>query len=361
MPKKDDNLKVKSLGDNLKKFKKDLKNLKTKIDDLEKIGLPKLNNPSQLASFLKIDVHVLMKYCIAKNTVIPSEFHYRRFKLKKKTGGVRVILAPKKELKSIQDKIYHEILEKIKPSSSSHGFQKDFSIVSNAKVHLNAELIYSLDLKNFFPSIKFQQVLEIFKRMGYSGLIASLLTALCTAPPMQYSKNKRKWILEKKNVHYLPQGAPTSPALSNLACIDLDEELDSIAKKNKFRYSRYADDLAFSSISEKKITKDFLNKIQKQIVGHGFSINQKKEYFSRMFKPRRVTGIIVHKDYLALPRVWIRRLRAALHELKNSKLDKDDPNFIELVKNIEGRCAYATMVNKKRYSHFYETFKVLKS
>ena len=87
----------------------------------------------------------------------------------------------------------------------------------------------------------------------------------------------------------------------------------------------------------------------------------KKAGYSKNFKHRRVTGIIVHKDFISVPRLWLRKLRAALHELKNNNLSKEDPNLIELVRNIEGRCAYAMMVNKEKYTRYYNEFQQIKS
>jgi hypothetical protein len=364
--KKPKKIKLKSLGRNLKWYKKILKDTTTNFEWLNKFKLPKLTNPDELASFLNIDIYSLIKYCVAEKKISPHEFFYRRFSIKKKSGGKREILAPKKELKKIQNKIYEDILKKVAPSDFSHGFRENYSIVTNAKIHLNAKVIYNIDLRNFFPSIKFGMVLKVFRDIGYSGLIASLLAALCTIPPRRYLAKKNQWILKRSTyynpqLHYLPQGAPTSPHLSNLACLFLDNELNHISNEFNFRYSRYADDLTFSSTGEEKISEEFRKKIRYYLRKYKLRVNWKKEKYHRKFKQRRITGIVVHKDYISLPRFWTRRLRAALHELKVKNFEKDDPYFLTLVKNIEGRCAYAMMVNKQKYSHFFEEFKSLKA
>ena len=87
----------------------------------------------------------------------------------------------------------------------------------------------------------------------------------------------------------------------------------------------------------------------------------KKALYSKNFKHRRVTGIMVHEEYLSIPRPWIRKLRAALHQLKNTNLSKEDPSLLKLIRNIEGRCAYAMMVNKEKYKSYYDEFQQIKS
>ena len=356
---------IKKLGKQLKKYRDHLKETKTIIGYLNKVGLPIIKNPYDLASFLNIKYDKLKKYCITEKVLSSRKYPYRSFSLDKKSGGKRYIFAPKTELKKIQKKIYEEILKKIEPSEFAHGFRENHSTVTNAKQHLGAEIIYCLDIKDFFPSIKYNQVMDCFRDMGYSGLVSSLLASLCSMPYRDYQGND-KWRLRTYKENNLPQGAPTSPALSNLVCRVLDNELDWIAQNHDFKYTRYADDLAFSSRKNEEIEKEFVGEIYNAIEKHEFELNELKQNLSakhvkfRNFKYRRVNGIIVHKDYLSLPRRWTRNLRAALNELEHVN-SADDPSYIEeLIKNIEGRCAYALMVNEERYNHFFSKFKKLK-
>jgi len=312
---------------------------------------------------LNIDLRKLEYYCIAKKAVSPKEYPYRRFKIPKRTGGYRIIEAPKKELKSIQKLIYRKILKNIYTGEYAHGFRKNHSILTNARVHLGAQLIYNIDIKNFFYSIKFPEIYGIFKRLGYSSFISSLLAVLCTAPPRKFNRKKNFWILQKNKYHYLPQGAPTSPILSNLACIEMDKKLNNAAKKFDFKYSRYADDLTFSTNVKmsKKIENLVIKKLRKEITRilyyKNFRINIKKDNFSRNFKPKRVTGLVIHKDHISIRREWVRRLRAALYELEHLKANINPPYYRNLIKNIEGRCAFALMINKEKYLPYYKRFK----
>jgi len=330
-----------------------------------------------------LDYFSLKNLSIKKNEVTAEEFPYIRFEIKKKKSsrkrypiyenlnfylstnyervGFREILAPKVNLKRIQEKLFYEILLKVKASDFAHGFIRGRSIVSNASKHLGVNIIYNIDLKNFFPSIKFDKVLKLFKSIGYSGLISSLLASICTFAPRFYKSSIKKWILIKSQLPYLPQGACTSPAISNLVCKVLDEELNEIGKQNEFIFTRYADDITFSSKTKDNIPKDFRNRIFNCIKKHGFTVNKTKEKFSLNHSRMVVTGLIVHKNELSIPRNWIKNLRAALHQLRNNKYNINDPLFLENLKNIEGRCAYAIMVNKPRYSHFFHEFHYLKN
>lgn len=349
------------LGSQLQKFKIELNNRASDLTRLEKNELPLILKPYDLCEFFNIDYFTLKKYCLIKKEVTSQESNYRSFRLKKKGTGYRHIAAPKKKLKQIQTKLNEMILNKIEPSEYAHGFRKNYSIVSNARIHLNSEIIYNLDLKDFFTSIKFDKVIQVFKTLGYSGLISSLLSRLCTIAPRFYSESRKMWVIYNKRLPHLPQGACTSPNISNLVCIDFDRSLNEVAKNYKFKYSRYADDITFSSTINKKINKAFRNEVFRCIKKYNFRVNLKKENYSRNFKPRVVTGVVVHKKELTLPRYWIRNLRAAIHQLKYLDIEKEDIEIKEMLANIEGRCAYATMVNKEKYSHFYYEFQYLKN
>ncbi len=345
------------LPKNLKKFWKEFGKRASNIKVLKKLGLPLLVTFTDLIKFLETDLESIVRAIPSDRFITSSDYSYRSFKIRKKTNGYRKILAPKNNLKFIQQTIYNKMLLKIIPSQYAHGFRLKHSIVTNAKIHLNAKAIYNLDIKNFFPSIKFDKVLSFFKNIGYSGLISFILSLLCTVPPRYYSKKEKKWGLSFSSFHYLPQGAPTSPCLSNLVCAKMDKELSSISKKYGYRFSRYADDLTFSSETQNKINSEFRRKIFQCINRNGFEVNLKKEKYSKHFKPMKVTGLIIHDNHLTLPRRFIKNLRVALYQLRNLEFDMRMDEIYSEIKNIEGRCSYALMVNKDKYLKYYEDFK----
>ena len=348
-------------SENLIRYKYEFGHRATDVSLLKKRGIPILLRPIDLLKLLNIDFPTLIKYTKANKNAPSSEYNYRKFRIKKKSKGYREILAPKPQLKALQQDIYEKILKKISPSEFSHGFRIDHSIVSNAKMHLNAKFVYTIDIKNFFTSIKFDKVISFYKSIGYSGVISFLLASLCTAPPRQYSRKTKTWVLSKKPLSFLPQGAPTSPALSNLVCNNLDSKISFLALKYEYRYTRYADDFTFSCEKSEKLDHKFRSQIFDCIKNYGFDINLKKERYSRNYKPLKVTGIIINEDCISLPRKWIRNLRAALFQFKALMKSGDIEEISLMQRKIEGYCSYATMVNREKYQKFLDDFTKIKN
>ena len=333
--------------------------LSTHYSNLKKLkvkGLPLIHNLRDLAHFLEISDSILKDYFKFNSEILS----YHTFFIAKKAGGRREIITPSPKLKQIQSKILIDILEKIKASEFAHGFIKERSIVSNAKEHLKSQITYHIDLVDFFPSIKLNKVCKVFRNIGYSEYISYSFALLCIFLPKHLFASQDISLLNLNQLAFLPQGACTSPIISNLVCCQLDKELNEIARRYGFRYTRYADDITFSSQSKKFITKYLIKRIHSIIERHHFSINRKKERLSYNRNYQRVTGINVQNSQPSLPRNWIKNLRSALYHLKNDYKYLDD-GVIEIMKNIEGRCAYALMINKEKYNHFYQDFISIKN
>lgn len=220
------------------------------------------------------------------------ENHYRSFKLKKRSGGFREILAPYPALLEMQYWIYGNILKKIPISSYCHGFACKKSIITNARIHLNQKELLKLDLKDFFPSIKINRIIYVFKSLGYTNQVAFYLASLCSY----------EWAL--------PQGAPTSPYLSNIIAKQLDKRLIGLSQRYNLRYTRYADDLTFSGDSIPTKLLEYINEI---VNSEGFTINLDKTRLYKKGGKRIVTGISVIGNELKLPKDYKRNLRQELH------------------------------------------------
>ncbi|CCY81198.1 rNA-directed DNA polymerase [Prevotella sp. CAG:1185] len=220
------------------------------------------------------------------------ENHYRSFKLKKRNGGFREILAPYPALLEMQYWIYNNILKKIPISPYSHGFAHKKSIITNAKIHLGQKELLKLDLKDFFPSIKINRIIYVFKSLGYTNQVAFYLASLCS-----YNET-------------LPQGAPTSPYLSNIIAKKLDKRLIRLSKKYKLHYTRYADDLTFSGDSIPAKLIEYINNI---VNSEGFTLNSEKTRLYKHGGKRIVTGISVNGKELKLPKDYKRNLRQELY------------------------------------------------
>lgn len=216
---------------------------------------------------------------------------YRMFEIPKKSGGNRVIEAPVERLKTIQRWIKDEIIDSFSPSQYATGFRKEFSIVDNAKKHVGKELVISFDIKDFFPSITYADVLRMFVYMGYKLDVAHLLTKLCT------SEND-----------VLPQGSPASPSISNLILLKLDKRLGKLAETINCDYSRYADDITFSG--DKKI-KSIIPLVKSIINEEGFTVNEDKVRLRYSNQKQEVTGLTVNTK-LSVSSILIKELDNAI-------------------------------------------------
>lgn len=221
--------------------------------------------------------------------------HYREFEIPKRSGGKRTISAPYPALLECQSWIYINILAKVKIHSSAHGFTFNKSIISNSKVHVGQNHFLKIDLKDFFPSITINQVITIFKSLGYTHKVSFYLASMCCYGDV------------------LPQGAPTSPMLSNIVAKTLDNRLIKYAKKFNLRYTRYADDLAFSGES---IPFKHIEYITKIINSCGFIVNEKKTLLQQEKHKRIVTGISIAQNEIKVPREYKRKLKLEIHFIR---------------------------------------------
>ena len=245
---------------------------------------------------------------------------YNSFTILKKNGGERVIHAPKKELKFLQKKLSNVLwecyLESIESKSKdknfktpvlSHAFEKGKSIITNSQMHRNKKYILNIDLKNFFDSFNFGRVRGFFikdKDFTVSPEIATVIAQIAC-----YQGK-------------LPQGAPSSPIITNLITRILDYRIVKIAKKYRFTYSRYADDMTFSTNRElnsnklraSKELENFLTELEDLIISSGFEINPKKTRLSNNMQRQEVTGLVVNKK-INVKREYVKNTRAMAFRL----------------------------------------------
>lgn len=231
---------------------------------------------------------------------------YKNFAIPKKSGGERIISVPVAGLKSILFSL-NTILQAIyEPSKYAMGFVPGRSIVDNAKLHLGQNYIYNLDLKDFFPSIDKSRV---WKRLtlppfNFPGELADVIAGLCTMRMEEEGKEPR---------YVLPQGAPTSPTLTNIICEKLDRQLGGLAKRFGAKYSRYADDITFSSMNY-IYSKDgeFIKELHRIIADNHFAINEKKTRLQKVGGRQEVTGLVL-SDKVNVVRAYTREVRTLLH------------------------------------------------
>jgi len=281
-----------------------------------------LTTPHDVADLLEVNYRRLI-YHVEK---VPPEEKYRIFFIPKKSGGMRTITAPISSLRIIQSKLNQVLQLVYSPKLSTHGFVLNKSIISNALVHSGDinKCVLNLDLKDFFPSIHFDRVIQMFMGTPYNfnHSVAGTLAQICCFNDS------------------LPQGAPTSPIVSNMICIKMDEQLENLAKKCNCNYTRYAaDDITFSvnSSSIENIPNELIlsarNKIElgstitNIILENGFGINFKKVRLQTKSQRQEVTGLVVNGSRPNVKRNYVRQIRAMLYAWKKFGLDAAEQEY----------------------------------
>lgn len=254
---------------------------------------------------------------------------YKIFEIKKKSGGTRIIHAPTKGLKHIQRALNVIFQCVFTPNVAAMGFVSDKSIVDNARVHQGAFYVYNIDLKDFFPSVDLHRIKACFKIApfnleGDKEPLAFLLANLCCTP-MEVEREEGK----KEERAVLPQGAPTSPTITNIVCQRLDRKLKGLAKRFGAHYTRYADDITFSSMhSIYQKDGDFLKELHRIIEKENFRINPKKTRLQKNGYRKEVTGLVVNEK-VNVNRRYVKQIRRWLFLWEKHGYDAAQTAFIQ--------------------------------
>lgn len=288
--------------------KEDLLNLLNRIkrDEIEKMGF-------DVSKFHPFTMRHLNYYCNPNNV-----FHrYRQFHIKKKSGGIRVITAPRNSSFMMMLQAVNEILKAIyTPSDYAMGFTEGRSVVSNATIHKGQNYVFNIDLKDFFPSV---EQLRVWKRLqlkpfSFPKQIANIIAGLC-------SMRQKREVIDETKVHendkrykyVLPQGSPVSPIITNMVCDTLDRRLAGLARRFGLHYSRYADDITFSSMHYVYAPNGkFRTELCRIISEQGFSLNDDKTRLQKVGARQEVTGIIVSQK-LNVTKKYVRDIRNILY------------------------------------------------
>ena len=306
---------------------------------LEK-GVPVIYDLDHLCALLGL------KKFFVTSVIFSSKAFYREFEIKKRSGGFREIRAPYPSLLYMQHWIYKEILLKCKVNATAHGFVKKRSILTNANVHKGQTFLLKMDLKDFFPSIPINWIVNVFKDIGYTNDIAFYLASICC--------------LEGT----LPQGAPTSPMLSNIVASFMDKRLYKLCQEYGYKYTRYADDIA---ISGSFISPTFIDAVSGIIEDCGFEVNKKKTRLYGEKGNKIITGISLANNEVRIPRDYRRELEQEIYyilkygfdaHVKRNKIKKS--NYLQ---SIIGKLNYWLMVEpqnemaNKGYEYLYPIYK----
>ncbi len=316
------------------------------------LGLEELVSPEVLAKALGVDIPRLRFLAFHRDVVECS--HYHLWQIPKRDGTLRSIAAPKAYLKAAQRWILRNVAEKLPVHGSAHGFLPSRSIVSNAEIHAGAEVVVKIDVKDFFPTVTWKRVKGLFRKAGLPENVATLLALLTTEPPREIVEHRGRSLFVATGPRALPQGAPTSPALTNALCVRLDRRMSGLGRKLGFQYSRYADDLAFSFRQSREHHAAPIGALiataEKILVSEGFALHGKKTAVFRRGASQRITGLVVNASPGAaspkarVPREVIRRVRAALHNREHGKPGKEGESLAQL----QGLCAFIHMTDPVR-------------
>jgi RNA-directed DNA polymerase len=299
--------------------------------------------PADLAKWLNVPERDLREW-LGSAPMWARGFSYSTFTIPKRNGGRRNIEAPNDQLKALQRTVLHRLLNPLPVPEAATGFVPGRSIVDNARPHAGQPVVINLDLADFFPSITAERVMAAWQALGWGAEAATVLTRICT------------------NEGHLPQGAPTSPALSNLVCRKLDARLSALLDVYDGHYTRYADDLTLSLPgfgTNKRLRKhkgknllrarpasmpsrSLLTRVKAILQEEGFAIQMRKKVrVQRAHQRQTATGLVVNAK-VNLPRATRRLIRAMQHHEKVGKLDTAGQ------RRLRGLEAFAAMVEEQR-------------
>jgi hypothetical protein len=321
--------------------------------------IPRIESPVELADWLCLSVSELdwfadRKGLCAKHSS-PQLRHYHYRVIEKPSGGLRLIEAPKRDLKAIQRRILAGILDRIPPHPAVHGFVRGRSIRSFAAPHAGQRVLLRMDLRDFFPSFRAARIQAMFRTGGYPDAVAGLLAGLCTTDTPRDVRSQRCATVDAATLYdarslygrpHLPQGAPTSPALANICSRRLDVRLMNYAEAAGAVYTRYADDLAFSGgeAFERGVDR-FAIQIAAIAREEGFAVHHRKTRVMRQGVRQHLAGLVTNQR-VNIDRRDFDRLKATLTNCvrlgPESQNREDHPRFRQ---HLEGRVAFVESIH----------------
>lgn len=336
---------------------KGLADRRSNIERLQASELPVLSSPADLAEALDISIGTLR--WLSFHHPASKTTHYHSWQIAKRSGGVRTISCPHTKLKNAQRWILDNILSKRPIHDAAHGFVPGRSTLSGAEPHVGSQVLVNVDLQDFFPTIDFARVAGLFRSMGYSPAVATILALLTTESPRRVLRSGTETLHVAVGNRSLPQGACTSPAISNLISSRMDKRLSGLATTLGWQYTRYADDLTFSCREASDKVAYLLARVRHFTSEEGFQVKESKTRVLRRNTQQSVTGIVVNEKP-SIDRKTIRQLRAILHRAKFEGLEKQNrighTNFTGWV---TGMIAYVEMVNPQQGGKLRQAFEAL--
>ncbi len=317
-----------------------IRDLTTDIDQLSRLDLPVWRDERELADALGLSLREL--WFFASHRQRDRFPHYVTFAIPKRSGGERLIMAPKRKLKALQRKVLDLLVSRLPVSGAAHAFRKGRSIRTGAEPHVGHRIVVRLDLTDFFPTVTWERVRGLFIALGYSFPVAATLALLVTEAERQPVEVDGKIFYVPAGRRHCVQGAPTSPGICNAIVQKMDHRLTGLAKGFECSYTRYADDLTFSGDLSRADVGRLIGLARKIVTDEGFTVNESKTRIQCKAGRQSVTGVTVNQ-ILGLSRQERRELRAAIHHIATGRnTDHAHRAF------VEGKLAYLTMLNPEQ-------------
>jgi retron-type reverse transcriptase len=333
-------------GGTMRTRNRNLRDLLTDEEQLTRYDLPVWKTEEDVAKALGIPLKELWFFAIHRER--ERQPHYVTFAIPKRSGGKRLIMAPKRRLKMIQQRLLGLLVEKLPVSEHAHAFRRGRSIRTGADPHVARKFVLKMDLKDFFPSVTFARVRGLLIAYGYSFPVATTLAVIMT-------EAERQPVEVDGEVFYVPigerhcvQGAPTSPGLCNAIVLRLDHRLAGLARKSNLQYTRYADDLTMSGEMNRETANRLRVTIGKIVEESGLTVNTEKTRLMGQGGRQSVTGVVVNQT-LGLSRQARRRLRAELHQFPNRPETEKGTEQ----RRLDGKLAYLRMLTPQQAERIY--------
>lgn len=324
----------------LRTTRRDLRDLLPDEAQLERLNLPRWLTEADLAAALGVSVPMLRHFSVHRERErVP---HYVAFARPKKGGGERIIRAPKRRLKALQRALHAQLTARLPVHDAAHAFRPGRSIKTNAAVHAGARTVVKLDLAEFFPSITFARVRGYLIGVGYGFEVATTLAVLMTEPERQPVEVDGALFHVPVGPRTTPQGAPTSPGLANALVARMDRRLAGLARARGLRYSRYADDLTFSSTDAELSPSRLIGAVRAIVEAEGFTLNRAKTRVLRRRGRQAVAGVTLRPDgSIGLSKRERREVRALAHRVALGQAP-------ERTAELHGKLAYLAMLDPER-------------
>ncbi len=329
--------------------------------------LPRWRSPAKLAEWLGLSSEELTWFggCWRQDATTPSHFgHYGYRWVSKRSGGYRLIEIPKSRLRETQQRLLHGFLEHLPAHQAAHGFRVGRSCLSHAALHQNMAVVIRMDLQDFFSSISASRIHALFNHIGCPAHVSRVLTGISThrTPWHELNTNENRARIQfdqrqRLNSSHLPQGAPTSPALSNLCAFRLDLRLDALAKALNATYSRYADDLVFSG--ERALlsgAQRFHIQVAAIALEEGFRLNTRKTRFMGAAQRQKITGLVINRQP-NIPRKDYDHLKAILHNsVVRGAAQQNLENLSDFRAHLAGKVSYVASINPAKAMRLQQLF-----